>query len=77
MEKGKYSQQAIMPVEHESLSDLFDIRADIVVRQHDALGIACAPAGKNNGGKIVELPGRALAKDFDEPASWYEPCEKK
>ena len=32
MEKRKDSEQTIMPVEHERLRNLLDIRADVVVR---------------------------------------------
>ena len=54
MKEGKDTQQRIVSIEHEHLAKLLDVGHDVVMRQHDAFGLAGAAAGKNHGGQIVE-----------------------
>ena len=62
VEERQHPQDAVAAAQHERLRDLIDIRGEIVMGEHHPFGISRAPAGKNNGGEIVELGRRALAR---------------
>ena len=54
MEKRQHAEHAIIALKREDLAHLLDVRADVVMREHDALGFAGAATGKNHGGEIVQ-----------------------
>ena len=58
MEKWKNSQQPILAREAKDLIHLFDVRADIVMRKHNAFRLARAAAGKDHRRQIVKGWGR-------------------
>src|SRR5258708_1639887 len=58
MEEWKNSEQAIFAREAKDLIHLFDVRADIVMRKHNAFRLARAAAGKDHRRQIVERRGR-------------------
>jgi len=39
--------QTVLAVEHENLRDLFNVRHDVVMREHHSLWIAGTATGKN------------------------------
>ncbi len=42
-------------MQHEDLVELLDVGSDVVMREHDALGVPSGAAGENNCGHVVEL----------------------
>ena len=55
VEEGQDAEYPVVAVESEALVELRDVRNDIVVREHDALGIAGAAAGKDHRSEISWL----------------------
>ncbi len=65
MEKRQDAEQPVAMRETQDVAELFEVREDVVMRQHHALRLAGAAAGKNHGGQIVQhdflfLAGHAL-----------------
>ena len=54
MEERQDAQDAVVAVERKDLRELLDVGADVAVRKHDALGLARAAAGKDDGRKAVQ-----------------------
>ena len=61
MKEGQDAENLVAAAEHEDLADLADVRHDVEVREHDALGIAGAAAGKDDRGQLIHLCGAAFA----------------
>ena len=61
VKEGQDAKNLVTAIEHEHLVDLADIRHDVEVREHDALGIAGAAAGKDDGCQLIHLCGAAFA----------------
>ena len=55
MKKGQHTEHSIFRAEAKYLAKLFDVRADVVVRGHDAFGFTGAAAGEDDGGKAIEF----------------------
>jgi len=54
VEEGKNAEDLVMSIEHEYLRHLLNIGHDVVVRQHDAFGIARAAAGEDYGCQLID-----------------------
>ena len=55
MEERQYSQNTIAAPEREGLSQLLQIGADVVMREHHTLGIAGTAAGKNDRREAIQV----------------------
>ena len=77
MKERQHAQQAIVGVEHEHLPHLLDIGGDVVVREHHALGLARAAAGKNNRGEIVEGFVLSAAQSSFEHSAGQKPQQQR
>jgi len=79
--KRKDAEDLVMAVQHEDLRDLLDVGADVVVGEHDALGVAGAAAGKDDGGEVVNVALAGCGADgFAQKSLWHggseDKCEK-
>ena len=54
MKKRQDAQEPVVAVQIKHLIHLFNVRADVVMREHHALRLAGAAAGKNHGGQSVQ-----------------------
>ncbi len=54
MEKRQNPHDAIVRPQKEDLVELLDVRRNVVLRQHHALGLARRPAGENNRCQVIE-----------------------
>src|SRR5579863_4054851 len=63
MEKGQDAENLVVPVEHEDLRNLLNVRRDVVMREHDALGVSGAAAGKDDGGQVVDIAFAGYSAD--------------
>ena len=70
MEERQHAHKAVRPVQAEDLLELLDVRADVVVAEHDAFGIARAAAGEDDRRQVVQrgLASRARAERSSQPA---------
>ncbi len=63
MEERQDAHEAVASVQAEDLFELLDVRADVVVAEHHALGIARAAAGEDDRRQIVQ--GTRAAADSE------------
>ena len=54
MEKRQDAEQPVVMREIQDVAELLEVREDVVMREHHALRLAGAAAGKNHGGQVVE-----------------------
>ena len=76
MEEGQNTQEPVLGAEVEQLSELLGIGTDIVVREHDPLGVARAATGENDGRQVIEAAGFAPAHGSVQPRRRSEPGER-
>ena len=78
MEERQDAQETIMVVQSEHLFELLDVRADVIVRQHDAFWLAGAAAGENHGGQIVQAGFSLRAqRSLQESTEWAHPYPRE
>ena len=54
MKERQHAQEPVVAVQIKHLVHLLDVRADVEMREHHALRLAGAAAGKNHGGQGVQ-----------------------
>src|SRR5881409_1831689 len=68
MEERQYSQNTIAAPQRKGLSQLLQIGADVVMREHHTLGIAGTAAGKNDRREAIQVYCLLTAQRlFDQP----------
>ena len=77
MEKRQDAEQPVVMREVQNVAELFEVREDVVMREHHALRLAGAAAGKNHGGQIVERDFLFLPGDLFQQAERREFRQQK
>src|SRR6266853_5770477 len=77
MEKRKHTQESVMAGETKDLIHLVNVRANIVMTEHDAFRLACAAAGENHRREVVEAGIGLSSKSSFEQAGGQKPGHQK
>src|SRR6516225_7319160 len=77
MEKWQHTNHTVFAIKPEDLFELLDVRADVIVAEHDPFWITCAATGENHGRQVIKLDRFATPEQPFQRAKRCQPGQNK